>query len=100
MRAKRKDANHNEVAAALEAAGWSVHDTSGLGFGFPDLLVGRPSFNCVIEIKDGDKPPSARQLTEAEQRFRNNWSGPYLLVESAEEALHMLDALYAKWWAA
>lgn len=96
MRAKRKDENQNELAKGLEAAGWSVHDTSGLGYGFPDLLVGKPGFNVCLEVKDGNKPPSARKLTPAEQRFKDNWTGPYALVESLEDALKQLEQLYAR----
>lgn len=95
MRAKRKDANHNEIAEYLQERGWAVHDTSGLGFGFPDALVGKPEFCCVVEIKDGSKPPSARKLTPDEQRFKDNWTGPYVLAESPEDAAKQLDALYA-----
>ncbi len=97
MRAKRKDANHNEVAEHIDACGWSVFDTSALGYGFPDLLVGKPGFNCVVEIKDGAKPPSARELTKAERDFRDNWTGPYIVATCPTDALVQLDALYSKW---
>jgi hypothetical protein len=96
MRAKRKDANHNDVTAYLENRGWSVFDTSGLGYGFPDALVGKPEFCAVVEIKDGSKPPSARKLTPDEQRFKDNWTGPYVLATSPEDAADQLDALYSR----
>lgn len=97
MRAKRKDANHNEVADQVEKAGWSIFDTSGLGFGFPDLLVGKPGFCVPIEIKDGSKPPSKRKLTQKEQDFKDNWSGPYIEAISGEDAVMQLETLYSRW---
>ena len=98
MRAKRKDANHNAIEDHLERLGWSVFDTSGLGYGFPDLLVGKPGFCAVVEIKDGSKPPSDRKLTPAEEQFKRNWTGPYVLATSEDDAMTQLEALYARWW--
>jgi hypothetical protein len=95
-RAARKDENHNEITEYLQSLGWSVHDTSGLGYGFPDALVGKPEFCCVVEIKDGNKSPSERKLTAKEQAFKDNWTGPYVLAVSPEDAAAQLDALYAK----
>lgn len=96
MRAKRKDANHNDIQNYLLERGWSVHDTSALGFGFPDALVGKPEFCAVVEIKDGDKPPSARKLTKDEQDFKDTWTGPYVLALSPEDAYQQLETLYAQ----
>jgi hypothetical protein len=45
----------------------------------------------LMELKDGDKCPSARKLTEAEQLFFDNWiGGPLVIVISVEDALHQL----------
>ena len=98
MRAKRKDANHNPVQEHLEKLGWSVADTSALGYGFPDLVVSRPGFTVVIEIKDGSKCPSDRKLTPAEETFKKNWTGPYVLALDPEDAAKQLNALYAQWF--
>lgn len=77
--ARRKDGNHNELAAQLaDVPGVYVKDVSrypGLGY---DLIVKcearRPSFVLLVEIKR-EKDPSA--LTESEQRARaalgENW---------------------------
>jgi hypothetical protein len=44
-----------------------------------------------MEVKDGNKPPSARQLTTAEQIFFDQWTGGKLfIVNSVEEALDVL----------
>lgn len=45
----------------------------------------------VFLIEDGDKPPSARKLTEAEAKFFDQWTGGMLVkVGSVEEALDIL----------
>ncbi len=93
MRAKKIDANHNDVADYLRAVGWSVFSTAALGSGFPDLLVGRPGFAAVVEVKDGAKPPSARKLTPDEQRFAESFTGPYIVALSGEDAHRQLMAM-------
>jgi hypothetical protein len=45
-----------------------------------------------MEVKDGQKVPSARKLTDAEQDFFNKWTGGLLVVvNSVEEALEVLN---------
>lgn len=69
-RARRKDANHNEIAEAFSAFGFEVFDTSATGNGFPDMVVWRPRNGYIlVEVKDGLKVPSARRLTQAEDNF-------------------------------
>ena len=61
------------------------------GEGIPDLLVGYHGYTILMEVKDGDKVPSARKLTEAEQKFFDDWRGGMLvIVNSVEEALEIL----------
>ena len=87
-RAARVDANHREIIATLRAAGCVVHDTSRQGGGFPDAIAASPRGRLVmLEIKDGDKPPSARKLTEAEAEFHRTWGDHVAVVCSPEEAL-------------
>ena len=84
-RAARVDRNHSEVINAFRAYGFSVADTSRLGGGFPDCVIAKSGRTAVIEIKDGKLPPSARKLTEAEERFRSDWLGRYEVVESLDD---------------
>lgn len=89
-RAAKKDANHAEIVDALRAAGCGVCDLAAVGGGVPDLLVCGPVYPfpaCLIEIKDGAKPPSARKLTPDQERFHAAWKGPIHVVTSADEAL-------------
>ena len=88
--ARRIDANQNDIVAALRARGAVVRVVTQ-GDGIPDLLVGYRGYTLLLEIKDGSKPPSARTLTEAEQKFFDEWRGGMVaIVNSADEALDIL----------
>jgi hypothetical protein len=39
-----------------------------------------------MEVKDGGKVPSAQALTEAEQKFHDEWRGGSLVVVNSVEA--------------
>jgi Holliday junction resolvase len=88
--ANRIDANQNAIVEALRKAGAVVRIISQ-GDGIPDLLVGYKGYTILMEVKDGDKVPSARKLTEAEQKFFDDWRGGMLVVvNSVEECLETL----------
>lgn len=89
-RAARKDANHNLIAEFFKSAGATVADTSQLGNGFPDMVIGIYGLNLLIEVKDGDKPPSKQQLTDDEFKFFHNWKGWVQVVHSIEDAKRVL----------
>lgn len=86
-RAARIDGNHVEIVKALRAAGMTVQTLAAVGQGVPDLLVGWRGLNLLIEVKDGNKPPSARALTVAEQEWHATWGGSVVVVSNAEEAV-------------
>ena len=67
-RAARVDENQGLIVKALRACGATVRIITQ-GDGIPDLLVGYRGHTILMEVKDGNKPPSARQLTTAEQIF-------------------------------
>jgi hypothetical protein len=87
-RAGRTDANQQRIVALLRFVGASVAITSGAGDGLPDAFIGWYGDTLLFEFKDGDKPPSARQLTPDERYFVDHWTGrPVQVVESEEAAL-------------
>ena len=89
-RAARVDENQGLIVKALRACGATVRVISQ-GDGIPDLLVGYRGHTILMEVKDGNKPPSARQLTPAEEIFFDQWTGGKLfIVNSVEEALDVL----------
>jgi len=92
MRAARRDDNESEIVKALRACGAKVRIITQ-GDGIPDLLVSYNGYTILLEVKDGNKPPSARKLTEAEQKFFDEWTGGILAkVESVQEALDILKS--------
>jgi len=66
-----------------------------VGHGFPDIVVGFRGKTYLIEIKDGSKPPSKRKLTEEEQFFFDVWVGHVEVVESVDQALHIIGVFHA-----
>lgn len=86
-RAARTDANQTQIVEALRVIGATVRVISQ-GEGIPDLLVGFQGKTALLEVKDGRKPPSARVLTPAEQKFFDEWRGGTLaIVNSVDEAI-------------
>jgi len=88
--ANRVDRNQGEIVETLRACGAYVRVVT-MGDGVPDLLVGYRGYTILMEVKDGKKPPSARELTPAEKKFFDEWTGGMLaVVNSVEEALDIL----------
>jgi hypothetical protein len=88
-RAARRDDNEKEIIAAMRAEGAYVKQINDEGLF--DLLVSHRGETLLVEVKDGAKPPSARRLTDAEQKFHDEWPGSDLyIVNSVEEAIALL----------
>lgn len=92
--AKQVDANQTAVVAAFRAAGATVLHLHTVGQGCPDLLVGVAGADCLVEVKDGRKPPSERQLNGDQLKFRASWRGRRVeVVYSTEDAYGLVVAL-------
>jgi hypothetical protein len=93
-RAARRDDNEKDIIKAMRECGAFVKAVNDEG-AF-DLLVGYTGssgrfYTLLLEVKDGSKPPSARRLTDAEQKFHDEWPGNNLyIVKSVQEALDLL----------
>ena len=73
----KTDTNQTRVVKALRAAGCEVQSLASIGNGCPDLLVATGDSECplkVLEVKDGDKPPSQRRLTDDEIKWHKRWN--------------------------
>jgi hypothetical protein len=93
-RAAKIDANHAEIVAALRKIGCKVQSLAAVGAGVPDLLVMRGFRLYLVEIKDGNKPPSARKLTPEQAKWHQEWAGaPLVVVTSVEEAIEAMRAI-------
>ena len=90
MRARKIDANQTEIVEGLRKIGCSVAVTSAAGNGFPDLVVGYYGQNFLIEVKDGNKPPSRQKLTPEQEQFHINWRGQIAIVKSLDEAIDVV----------
>ena len=96
-RAARVDANQRAIVTELRARGYSVAVTSSLGNGFPDLVVGFTdraghTANLLVELKDGDKPPSKQVLTSDEMRFMLGWRGHVIVARNADEVVEEIKS--------
>lgn len=93
-RAAKIDANQTQVVEALRAAGAIVQSLAAVGQGVPDLLVGFQGKTLLMEVKDGRKPPSQRQLTEDQLKWHGAWrGGPVAIVDGPDAALRMLGVM-------
>lgn len=99
MRGFKKDGNHKSVGDHLRALGWSVLDLAQYGMSI-DYAVSRrdgdDSFCALVEVKPPG-PPSARKLTEKEQKIKDDWQGGYVIAQSGEEAAAELLMLWRGW---
>lgn len=91
--AARTDANQSDIVSDLRTVGCSVQSLAMVGQGVPDILVGFRGQNYLFEIKDGNKPPSARRLTSDEDTWHLRWDGQVNVIECTEDALRVLDLL-------
>ena len=73
--AAKIDRNQKEIVAALRDEGASVFSLASVGKGCPDLLVGCSSETHLVEVKDGEKVPSAQALTKDQLKFIQGWNG-------------------------
>lgn len=81
-RAGRTDGNQTPVVRRLRDRGCVVAVTSGVGHGFPDLIVRTPRGTLfLVEVKDGDAP-----LTPDELLFQATWGASYVVVRSDADA--------------
>ena len=87
MRAKRVDSNQSEVVKAFRKLGCWVFDLSAVGKGLPDLLISVPPHHvlALCEIKDGEKSPSRRKLTKAEEEFHEECPSMVWIIKDLED---------------
>ena len=92
--AARSDSNQQDIIDALRAAGASVFDTSRVGGGFPDLVVGFgggigiTARTYLMEVKTVNGKLNKKQV-----KFHNEWRGQVDIVRSAEDALKVIGRL-------
>jgi hypothetical protein len=87
---KKVDANHGAVRDGLKRIpGMVVHDLTQSG-GPLDLLCSYDHRLRYLEVKDGDKPKSARKLTKKEEDFIAKFPEFCAVVLSLDDALRAM----------
>lgn len=88
-RARRTDANTDEIVRVFESLGLKVHRTNA-AWDLTVQAVGSYPARTVtrlVEIKDGKKPPSKRKLTGPEKELHKVMT--VFVVESVDDALRL-----------
>ena len=85
--AAKIDRNQKEIVAALRDEGASVFSLASVGKGCPDLLVGCSLETHLVEVKDGEKVPSAQSRTKDQVKFIKGWTGsPVYIIRDVDTA--------------
>lgn len=92
-RAAKVDRNQVEIVDAFRKFGCSVLHLHQIGQGCPDICVGKNKKSVLVEIKDGNKPKSCRELTKDEQKFHDEWLGSLFIVENLGDVIALVKAL-------
>lgn len=87
---KRRDKNHKEIVNQLKKIGCSVIDTSQIGKGFFDIIVGYRKKTYLIEIKS-DTAYGRKGLSESQRIFAEEWKGGEILcINSIEDFIKLI----------
>ena len=85
--ARNLDGNHKAIVLRFKHLGCTVMRLESSQAGCPDLLVGRAGVDQQVEVKDGAKVKSARQMTPAQLEHQARWGGRRpVLCECPEDA--------------
>lgn len=92
----QKDANQDELVAALEAGGCAVIDMHERGGGFPDLIVHHRNKTHLVEIKNpanwyGKKKGSRNQI-----RWAEKWPSPVWIITCQQDVEFFLNCQFDK----
>jgi hypothetical protein len=97
MRARAKtDSNQPDIVDGLRSIGASVQILAAVGKGCPDLLIGYRGVNVLLEIKDGAKSPSRRELTDDQVIWHGRWNGQVASATNLEEAIAVVQIVARK----
>lgn len=94
-RAAKIDDNQKAVVDVFRSMGISTAITSGAGDGFTDLVIGHGGLTVLVEVKDGNKPPSAQNLTPAQEKLHASFLGAITTINSVDQAIALGNRLRA-----
>ena len=81
----KPDANQQPIVDLARQIDAMVTITSGVGDGFPDLVVGFRNQNHLVEVKI-----PGGELRESQKRFIRNWPAPVWVIDSGQELVTRL----------
>jgi len=87
----KPDANHGDIVTTFRACGASVCDLKAVGGGVPDLLIGYHGRNYLVEVKAGEKAPSASKLNALQLVWHNGWTGQVDVVRDVDGAVALMN---------
>lgn len=88
--ARKVDLNHQDIVKTLRSLGASVFDASGIGRGFPDLVVGINNKTVLVEIKSDEK----KKFTKAQLDFMAKWKGSSVVrINDIDGAIRLINML-------
>lgn len=82
---RRTDKNQKDIVKAFRDLGAKVTLLHASGNGVYDLLVAISFLVASVEVKDPNKGPSQRRLTEAQRNWGNTWSGLRYVAMTTED---------------
>lgn len=91
-RASRLDANQAEIKLALEASGWAVKPMNILRGEWLDLSIAKQGVTIAVECK-----MTGKKLTEAENKFFQEWPGLKILAFSGQDAVDKAASMLRHW---
>lgn len=88
------DLNQPGIVLVLRQVGASIIDTSDIGNGFPDLVVGFRGKNYLLEIKNQETHYGRKGLNPNQQEWCDTWHGNApIVVYTANDALRAIGAI-------
>jgi Holliday junction resolvase len=89
-----KDQNQAEIVGVLRDVGASIIDTSHMGNGFPDLVVGYRGVIYLLEVKNNKTFYGRKGFNENQKAWNARWAGPPpIIVRSQDDALKAIGAI-------
>ena len=87
----RVDANHPQIVSELRKYSDITVRSVATIKNFLDIVVGYDGRNYLFEIKDPEKPPSARKLTPGEKKFMDEWKGQAEIALTTQDILQSIN---------
>lgn len=92
IKAKRKDANHNEIMEAILKAGIPFYDLSFAGNGVPDAIVWVKKAWQLIEIKNIKTGYGKKGLNTNQKKWISQYQGgPVYLIYNTDDVVLLVQ---------